>query len=697
MKVKYLIFILVAFLTLDYSTISAQVSVPSLRCISVDGSQIKLDWVTSTDPLGEFINYEVFQSIGIGPFINVANLSNRLQNSYNHINANFGLPSTFHRYYLVAAYNDGAIKRTVTSDTLVPISPILTVNQNVSGQLVWNPIKTPALPSSGASYSVDRRFSVTPPNWANGIAAPNIGNELFTDNVARCDDEVFYKVRLQDNSGCESVSAIVSAPLIKSGGPAPMGFTSISVNKEFGYTELFWDKHPEPETIGYIIFYIDANGNELDIDTVFGNTFSYKDLNAARPAFLATQCYRIAPVDSCAKTQGAVITHCTMHLTRTFDPCEAEVSLNWTPYEGWDNGTEIYEIYMSINNGPFVLNGSVNGSVNSYIIPNISAINTYSFYISAYSKTGGYISNSNLLGTKFNLVDKTQHIRLRSATIKENTAVAINLLVDRRAVFDHIALYRAHSEEGPYQKIRRFIPDSRVDSFLTIEDTIPLQNHLKAFYYAIVIDECNKPVVKSNIISTIFLEAKGDKYDFETELKWNLVIISDSIEQVRPAYYAYYGMNKQLQANHFASTRSLTTLDHPFEGDAIYSNEFCYRIELIQQESELYPKQDSSYSNMECFLFEPEIHIPNAFSPNNDGVNEVWKPEIIYGESGAGYLLQIFDEWGKVMFETDDPNKGWDGKHNSEPSRIGSYIYKFKVLTYLESEIHRKGSFTLVR
>ena len=697
MRVKYFILVLVAYLSFDFSPIYAQVTAPSLRCISVEGSEIKLDWVISNDPLNEFTTYEVFQSIGINPFVNVANLASRIQNSFTHTNANFGLPSKIHRYYLVAVYNDGAIKRTVTSDTLSPIVPNLTVNQNVSGQLVWNPISIPNLPSSGAKYSVDRRFSGTPPNWANDLATPTIGDELFNDNVARCDDEVFYKVRLPDNSGCESVSDIVSEPLVKSSGPAPMTFTSISVNKEFGHTELFWDKHPEPETTNYIIFYVDANGSAIIIDTVSSTTFSFKDLDASRPAFLASQCYRIAPIDSCNKTQGAISTHCTIHLTRDFDPCEGEVSLNWTPYIGWDNGIDQYEIYMSVNNGPFVLNGKVIGTVNTYVIPNISAINTYAFYITARSKTGGVNSNSNLLGTKFQIADKTQHIRLRSATINGNTAVGINLLVDRKAVFDHIAIYRSHSKDGPYQKIRRFIPDSRVDSFLIIEDTIPLQNHLKAFYYAIVIDECGKPIVKSDIISTILLEAKGDKYDFETELKWNFAIISDSVDQVQPAYYAYYGMNQQLQANHFASTRTHTRLDHPFESDAIYSNEFCYRIELIQQESELYPKQDISYSNMECFLFEPEFHIPNAFSPNIDGVNEIWKPEIIYGEAGAGYLLQIFDQWGKIMFETDDPNEGWDGMHNSEPSPIGSYIYKFKVLTYLESEIHRKGSFTLVR
>ena len=78
---------------------------------------------------------------------------------------------------------DGTVKNTLPSDTLRPIVPNLTVNQNVSGQLVWNPIHTPDLPSSAARYDVDRRFSGAVPNWTNGLATPNLGDEFFNDNI----------------------------------------------------------------------------------------------------------------------------------------------------------------------------------------------------------------------------------------------------------------------------------------------------------------------------------------------------------------------------------------------------------------------------------------------------------------------------------------------------------------------------------
>ncbi len=693
MRLKLVVFV---WLLLSAVQVWAQVSAPSLRCISVDGTEITLDWVVSNDPGGEFTRYEVMLSVGGTPFVNVANLTNRLQNTFTHTNANFGVATTDYRYFILAQYNDGTIKYTTPSDTLSPIIPNLIVNGNVSGQLTWNNIHTPALPTSNNNYEVDRRFLGTPPVWSNGVAVPTLGNEQFNDQVARCDDEVFYRVRLGDVSGCESVSAEVNEVLKKVSGPAPMTFTAISVNKDFGYTELFWNAHPEPETTGYLIFYVDANGLERIIDTVSGNTFSFKDLDASRPAILNSQCYRIAPIDSCGLTQGAVSTHCTIHLTRTFDPCEGEVSLTWTPYEGWANGVNKYEIYMSVNNGPFQMKGTAAGSDTSFIISDISAINSYAFYVTAYENSGSETSNSNLLGTKFQFSDKPNYIRLRSASVHADS-VELHALADRKAPFKRIELYRGHDAEGPFRKVRDYVPTSPTDSFLVFSDTQKLDGQLQAFYYAVIIDECDKPIVKSGTIRTIFLEAQGSKFNFETDLTWNRAIFNDTSNELKPVYYGFYGTNGELQTDFIFSAQQPVAYVHGFETDALMSDEFCYQIEMVQQPTAFYPRLDTSFSNLECFNFEPELEIPTAFSPNNDGINEHWKPEIIYGEAGNSYLLEIYDQWGRLIFDTNDPLEGWDGDISGRPAPVGTYIYKMKLITYLESEIERQGYLNLVR
>jgi gliding motility-associated-like protein len=77
-----------------------------------------------------------------------------------------------------------------------------------------------------------------------------------------------------------------------------------------------------------------------------------------------------------------------------------------------------------------------------------------------------------------------------------------------------------------------------------------------------------------------------------------------------------------------------------------------------------------------------DIYAPNAFSPNNDGINDLF---VLYGKAGAIIEnLQIFNRWGGVVFEvTDSPvndtTYGWDGKTNGEVVQSGVYVWKAEV------------------
>jgi gliding motility-associated-like protein len=56
-----------------------------------------------------------------------------------------------------------------------------------------------------------------------------------------------------------------------------------------------------------------------------------------------------------------------------------------------------------------------------------------------------------------------------------------------------------------------------------------------------------------------------------------------------------------------------------------------------------------------------DVYIPNAFSPNGDGINDVWKPRFDDTLTVEMYHLQIYDKTGVLIFTTHDYNEGWDG------------------------------------
>ena len=60
------------------------------------------------------------------------------------------------------------------------------------------------------------------------------------------------------------------------------------------------------------------------------------------------------------------------------------------------------------------------------------------------------------------------------------------------------------------------------------------------------------------------------------------------------------------------------------------------------------------------------VYVPNAFTPDNDGANDLFKP--VLGCEPDSYLLEIFNTWGEVIFATDDPETGWFGQVEEDPA-----------------------------
>lgn len=90
-----------------------------------------------------------------------------------------------------------------------------------------------------------------------------------------------------------------------------------------------------------------------------------------------------------------------------------------------------------------------------------------------------------------------------------------------------------------------------------------------------------------------------------------------------------------------------------------------------------------------------DIMIPNAFTPNGDGKNEVFKPLIPVPL--PGYRMQIFNRWGVLVFETTDTNKGWDGNASGQPQPSATYVYKINYKTPLGKEQQQSGTLVLIR
>lgn len=102
--------------------------------------------------------------------------------------------------------------------------------------------------------------------------------------------------------------------------------------------------------------------------------------------------------------------------------------------------------------------------------------------------------------------------------------------------------------------------------------------------------------------------------------------------------------------------------------------------------------------------FTSEIHydncckpgIPNAFTPNNDGKNDLFH---IIATGGALKEFSIYNRYGQQVFTTDNINQGWDGRFQNKEAEMGVYYYYVRLIcgNLQNREVHFKGDITLVR
>ena len=88
------------------------------------------------------------------------------------------------------------------------------------------------------------------------------------------------------------------------------------------------------------------------------------------------------------------------------------------------------------------------------------------------------------------------------------------------------------------------------------------------------------------------------------------------------------------------------------------------------------------------------LFFPNAFTPNNDGLNDVFKPS---GMGMNAYDFVIFNRWGERIFETDNINKGWDGNFKGEPAQQDNYVYHATAKGESGRIYYYSGNIVLIR
>lgn len=102
---------------------------------------------------------------------------------------------------------------------------------------------------------------------------------------------------------------------------------------------------------------------------------------------------------------------------------------------------------------------------------------------------------------------------------------------------------------------------------------------------------------------------------------------------------------------------------------------------------------DTIWVKSDCYL-----DLPNAFTPNNDGVNDYFFPRQYLASGLVTFKMNIYNRWGQLIFETTSPDgRGWDGKLNDVAQPSGVFVYIIDCTFRDGQKEHHQGNVTLLR
>lgn len=137
-----------------------------------------------------------------------------------------------------------------------------------------------------------------------------------------------------------------------------------------------------------------------------------------------------------------------------------------------------------------------------------------------------------------------------------------------------------------------------------------------------------------------------------------------------------------------------------YQGARVPNNRFyatennLFPIELYKNGCVTDAKITVASENCPCDLF-----VANAFTPNADGLNDIFKPQLLNGCVPHDFELHIYNKYGtRVYVSFNNNDEGWDGTQNGKPLPFGVYLFEMRFVDhYTGKPFYYKGDITLIR
>jgi gliding motility-associated-like protein len=578
-------------------------------------------------------------------------------------------------------------------DTISSIYLTLT-NTGATAELNWTPVADPPLASSNGNgqgfYQVYQEYPAG--TWTQIAGTTDLS---YSVPVIWCNEQVNFRVDLSDNLTCISQSNVVGDILNNPNEPDPQQIDSVTVENELA--RISWSPNPQTNVTEYTVEQ-NNNGIWTPLTTVLG--YNNTDwVNPASNASTVSELYRLKASNDCLISGEPGLFHRTILAAVTGDGCERSTTVTWSPYINWPEGVREYEIHASLNGATETKVGTVADTIFEFIHENLMGEATYCYRIVAVRDVPNRItSTSNDTCVELYIPKRPDYSYNYNTTVQPgNTGIEEYFFTDSTAGYIGFEIQRGLSEDATnFVWFLPYDPNTRYYDYVDAG----ARPRFNSYYYRIIgVDSCEQFADTLNVSRTILLEAEANA-NRTNSLQWNAY---EGWRGGVAAYNIYRSVDGPFEYLKTVPPNQLTATDS-IQEIIIGEGNFCYYIEAVEgigapvgpMVSPPDPVQfmELSRSNEACARQHPNVFMPNAFMP--EGVNNIFKPVTVYVQADS-YLFQIYNRWGQRIFETTDPNQGWNGSHNGKEDPQGAYVYFVSFVSSNGETYSKSGSVTLIR
>jgi gliding motility-associated-like protein len=362
-----------------------------------------------------------------------------------------------------------------------------------------------------------------------------------------------------------------------------------------------------------------------------------------------------------------------------FDLCAQANVIQWTPYLGWEGQISGYRIYGGVEGTAMQELSFVPSTTLSYTHTGVQPNTSYTYYIETVNTLTGI--------TSLSPIDTVTTIYPEAPSY---------LTIDHVSVLDEASVEIQYSADiaGPVKSFRLLRRSSPATSFLEVDvawnvisttgvfvDQVPTGS----ISYQYLIESVFLPVSCSTPLA-ISQSNRGNNILLVSELDNQVVTLSwTPYEDYQPGLAGYLIQRRNGNGD-FIDIQTVGPLTTQWQEmiqsiiDGFQPGEIQYRV-IALSDPGMSGAEEESVSNPTSVQIETHLQIPNAFTPGSNDMNFEFKPLMDFAP--REYVLIVMDRGGRKLFETTDPEEGWDGRYmGGDFVNEAVYVYYIQYTDY---------------